>query len=233
MSIHDGHRQRLRARYLEEGLDGFQPHEVLELLLYHCIPRRNTNDLAHLLLKKFGSFSAVLEADVDELKKVPGIGENAALFVSLLSDTNRYYHTDAERREVKILRNIDECGKYLLPQFISRSKEIVVLLCLDAKCRVLCCKQLGEGGVNSAGVPIRKIVETALNANATSVILAHNHPSGVAIPSGDDISATRMVAGALNAVDVILADHMVFADGDYVSMALSGMYDPRENYTSY
>ena len=96
------------------------------------------------------------------------------------------------------------------------------LLCLDAKCKVLCCKEVGQGSVNSASISVRKVVETALAANATTVVLAHNHPSGVALPSEEDILTTRRIAAALNAVEVHLADHVVVADGDYVSIAQSG-----------
>ena len=109
-----------------------------------------------------------------------------------------------------------------MPRFFGRKVETVFLLCLDAKCKVLCCKEVGEGSVNSAGISIRRIVETALGANATSVVLAHNHPSGMALPSAEDIQTTRRVAAALNTVDILLADHIVVADDDFVSMVQSG-----------
>ena len=111
-----------------------------------------------------------------------------------------------------------------MPFFYGRRNETVYLLCLDAKCKVLCCKEIGEGSVNSAGVPIRRIVETALAANATSVVLAHNHPSGLALPSDADIQTTRRVAVALDAVEIGLIDHIVVADDDFVSMSQSGCY---------
>ena len=103
------------------------------------------------------------------------------------------------------------------------------MLCMDAKCKVLACKQVGEGSVNSAGVPIRRVVETALSANATMVVLAHNHPSGLALPSADDIQTTKRLAVALDTVEITLIDHLVFSDDDYVSMAQSGYYKPGES----
>ena len=112
----------------------------------------------------------------------------------------------------------------MLPYFIGRPKETVYLLCMDAKCKVLCCREVGTGSVNSAGVSVRKIVETALGVNATTVILAHNHPSGLALPSGDDVMTTRRIAAALQAVEIVLADHIVIADEDYVSLVQSGLY---------
>ena len=225
MSIHDGHRQRLKNRFLIEGLDNFEPVQVLELLLFYCIPRIDTNPVAHKLMEHFGSLHQVLEASPEELKKVPGIGDSVATFLPLVTSAGRYYNVECAQ-DVKILTSLAQCGKYLIPKFFGRRNETVFLLCLDAKCKVLCCKEVGEGSVNSAAVPIRRIVEMALGANATSVVLAHNHPSGVAVPSNEDVQTTRRLAMALNAVEITLIDHMVVADGDYVSLRQSGMYDP-------
>lgn len=227
MSIHDGHRRRLKERFLREGLDNFEQLQVLELLLFYCIPRQDTNPIAHALLDRFGSVSKVLEATPEELKKVPGVGESAALFLSLIMATGRYYLVNQKEKDT-ILTSIEKCGQYLLPFFHGRRNETVFLLCLDAKCKVLSCKEVGEGSVNSAAVPIRRIVEMALGDNATSVVLAHNHPSGLALPSGEDIQTTRRLSLALRAVEIELVDHVVVADGDYVSLAQSGMYNPRE-----
>lgn len=221
MSIHEGHRQRLKERFRRDGLDNFTDVQVLELALFYCIPRRDTNPIAHALLSHFGSLSQVLEATVEELQKVPGIGENTATYLSMLTQIGRFYLVDRSQREV-ILTTIDKCGAYLVPYFFGRSVETVFLLCLDAKCKVLCCREVGEGSVNSAGISVRKIVETALGVNATTVVLAHNHPSGLALPSPEDVQTTRRVAAALNAVEIHLADHIVVADGDFVSMAQSG-----------
>lgn len=219
--VHRGHRERLKRRFLEEGLDNFTDVQVLELLLFYAIPQRDTNPIAHALLDHFGSLSQVLEAGVGELKKVPGISDHSAILLSLVMQTGRYYQVDCARR-VECLTSLDACGAYLVPYFFGRSNETVFILCLDAKCKVLCCKEVGEGSVNSASISVRKIVETALGANATTVILAHNHPSGVALPSEEDVQTTCRIAAALRAVEIHLADHIVVADGDYVSMVQSG-----------
>ena len=220
-SIHKGHRERLKQRFLEEGLDNFTDIQVLELLLFYAIPRSDTNPIAHTLLDHFGSLSQVLEADVEDLKKIPGIKDHAATLLALVIDLCRYYQVNCAQ-QTEILTTLDACGRYLVPRFFGRTKETVFLLCLDAKCKVLCCKELGEGSVNSAAISVRKVVETALSANATTVILAHNHPSGIAVPSGEDIQTTQRIAAALHAVEIHLADHIVVADGDYVSMVQSG-----------
>ena len=220
-SIHKGHRERLKQRFLEEGLDHFTEIQVLELLLFFAIPVKDTNPLAHSLLDHFGSLSRVLEADVEDLKKVPGIKDHAATLLALVIDLCRYYQVNCAQ-ETDVLTTLDACGKYLVPRFFGRTKESVFLLCLDAKCKVLCCKEIGEGSVNTAAISVRKVVETALAANATTVILAHNHPSGIAVPSNEDVQTTRRIAAALQTVEIHLADHIVVADGDYVSMVQSG-----------
>lgn len=223
--IHGGHRQRLKNRFLEEGLDHFDEHQVLELLLFYCIPRQDTNPIAHALLEHFGSLTQVMEASAAELRKVSGMGDASATFLSLLNSFCRYYQINRASSAV-ILNTLEQCGEYLMPFFYGRRNETVFLLCLDAKCKVLFCKEVGEGSVNSAAVPIRRIVEMALGANATSVILAHNHPSGIAVPSDEDRHTTKQLAVALAAVDIILVDHMVVADDEFVSLRQSGWYDP-------
>ena len=227
MSIHDGHRQRLKDRFRQEGLDNFDQLHVLELLLFYCIPRRDTNPLAHRLLDHFGSLSAVLNASAQELEKIEGVTEGTPTFLSLITQVGRYYQI--QRSEPgEILTTIQQCGNYLVPYFFGREQETVFMLCLDAKCKVLCCKKVGEGSVNSANISIRRIVEFALSVNATTVVLAHNHPSGLAIPSADDVQTTHRVAAALDAVDVVLADHLVVCHDDFVSIVQSKYYKPKD-----
>lgn len=225
-SIHDGHRQRLKERFVSQGLDQFTDIQALELLLFYCIPRQDTNKLAHELLNRFGSFPQVLEAEIEDLVKVDGIGENTAIFLKLILAAERYYQVERIRLHKDPLLTIEACGEYLKPHFNGRCNEMVYILCLDAKGKPICCRMVGEGGINSAGVPIRKVVEIALSVKATSVVLAHNHPSGIALPSREDVATTHRIAVALQAVDVVLADHLVIADDDYTSMVQSGYYRP-------
>ena len=223
MSNHDGHRDRLKERYIREGLDNFEPHQVLELLLFYCIPRKDTNDTAHELLNRFKSVAGVLEAPASELQKVVGIGPAAANFINFVHDLGRYYQVSRAAHPA-ILNTVTQCGEYLLPFFYNRRNETVYLLCLDAKCKVLCCKEVGEGSVNSAAIPIRRVIEMALAVNASSVVLAHNHPSGLALPSAEDICTTKRVGMALHAVEIQLVDHIVVADDEFVSMAQSPIW---------
>ena len=220
-SLHGGHRDRMKKRFLHQGLDGFTDIQALELLLFYSIPRQDTNTIAHRLLQHFGSLSQVLEAPAEELMQVGGIKEHSAVLLNLINQMGRFYLVDKAQRE-RVLPTIEDCARYLQPYFYGRMRETVFLLCLDAKCKALCCKEVGEGSINSAGISVRRIVETALREGATTVVLAHNHPSGIAIPSPEDIQTTRRVAAALQSVEIHLADHIVVADDDYVSMVQSG-----------
>lgn len=227
MSIHDGHRNRLKERFVTDGIDGFTDIQVLELLLFYCIPRQDTNPIAHELLRRFGSLWRVMETPLSELEKVPGIGHNAAVFLHLIREAGRYYQVDRVKTGSQPT-TLEECAAYLLPHFIGKINETVFLLCLDSKCKVTCCREITEGTANAAALSVRKVVDIAVKANASSVVLAHNHPSGVAVPSGEDIATTRRIATALYAMDIELVDHIVVADDDYVSMVQSGYYRPGE-----
>lgn len=226
MSVHDGHRERLRQRFLDEGLEHFTDIQVLELLLFYAIARRDTNVIAHRLLDRFGSLSRVLDASVEELCKVEGVGQNAAIYLHLIIQAGRCYQRD--RAELNMdFTTLEGCAKYLVPFFFGQTKEVVYLLCLDSKCKLLCCKKIAEGGVNSTEISTRKILETVLSVKASSVLLAHNHPDGMAIPSAEDVSTTMNVIAALQAVDVQFVDHLVVCNDDFVSMMQSGYMGKR------
>ncbi len=223
MSIHDGHRERMKKRFCEHGLDNFEDHNVLELLLFYALPRSDVNPIAHKLIDKFGSLAAVFDAPADELTKVAGISANTAIYIKLIPQVGRRYLMSRTRYE-DILDSTEKAGRYLLPHFFAERDEIVYMICLDAKCKVLNCKLLFRGSVNSANVSVRKIVENALLYNSTSVIIAHNHTSGIALPSHEDKLTTRRIENALRAVDIVLADHIIVADDDFVSLADNGFF---------
>lgn len=221
MGIHDGHREKMRKRFLKGGLDSFADHEALELLLYYAIPRKDTNPIAHALMERYGSLSGVLTAPVEDLQRVEGIGQSAAILLKLAPQLYRKAKlSDAEQETV--LSSVERVGAYLLERFAGEKNEVVYQLCLDRKGKLLACKKLGEGSVASADLDIRRLVENAILTSASAVILAHNHPSGIALPSEEDYIATNRAKEALAVVGVTLTDHIVVADGDYVSMADSG-----------
>ena len=222
MGIHDGHREKMRRRFLNGGLEHFADHEALELLLFYAIPRRDTNPIAHALMDRYGSLSAGLAAPVEDLQKVEGIGESAAILLKVVPHIcHKARLADAGRQDV-ILNTSARAGNYLMEHFTGEKNEVIYQLCLDRKGKVLVCKRLGEGNVGSTALDVRRLVENAILSSASAVILAHNHPSGIALPSPEDYAATDRAKAALATIGVVLSDHIIVADGTFVSMADSG-----------
>lgn len=222
MGVHDGHRERMKQRFLRHGMDNFDDHNILELLLFFAIPRQDTNEVTHRLMETFGSLDAVFEADTEALMAVEGIGTNAAVLIRMIPDVTKRYLI-AKNKLGDILRDSEAAGRYFLPRFINCRTETVILACLDAKMEVLDCRPVGNGSVNSAHIDVRNIVQMALLQNASAVILAHNHTSGIALPSHEDELATIQVKRALKLVGVDLVDHIIVAGDDFVSLADNGL----------
>lgn len=225
MQLEQGHRQRLRRRFRQEGLEGFHELHALELLLCYAIPQKDTKPLARALLDRFGSYAGVLEASYADLCGVEGVGEAVATYLMLVMASFRYYRSEKAQTRM-VLGETEAIGELLLAQYQGRGEEAVYLVCLDGKAKLLGCHLVGKGDVNSASIPKRRVVELALADKATYAVLAHNHPSGVALPSPADLTTTQEIAAALGAVGIMLADHLVMADEDYVSMAQSRLFVP-------
>ncbi len=219
---HGGHRQRMKDKFLQNGLDAFHDVNVLEMTLYYAVPQKDTNPMAHHLLNTFGSLSGVFDASMEDLMDRGKLTQNAATLIKLIPAVARRQQISRASFDT-ILDTTQRCGDYLTPFFFGETEEVVYLLGLDAKCKALGCVKLFSGTVNYANLSIRRVVETALSMKATSVVLAHNHTSGIAVPSQEDIHTTTAVAHALDLMGILLADHIVVADGDYVSMAESGL----------
>jgi len=223
MSIHDGHRARKKAQFLEHGLETFSDHEALELLLYYAIPRGDVNPVAHALLERFGSLDAVLSATAWELQSVAGVGEHCAALLSLVLPLARRAQT-VSSRDPAILADTAQAGRFFRKLFFGMREERLYMACIDAKGKLLRCVVIAEGGVDSASLNLRRVVEVAFQSNASAVFLAHNHPSGVALPSDEDNRATLMAWDALRRIGVTLADHIIVADNDYVSLRENGLF---------
>ena len=221
--MHEGHRERLRKRFKAEGLDNFSEINMLELLLFFSIPRRDTNPIAHHLLDKYGSLVNVLEADYDDLKTVEGISDNSATLIKMLLPMFRYYMSSKTKTNV-IIKDIKQAGEYLCSTYIGETNEIVKMLTIDSKGKVIGVHTLFEGTFNSVDINMRKIIETALISKAACVVIAHNHPNGRAHPSEEDIETTRSMRRALRTISVELLDHIIVADDDYVSLAEYGVF---------
>jgi DNA repair protein RadC len=221
-NLHAGHRQRLRSRFLEEGLDGFHDHQVLELLLFHVIPRGDTNPVAHRLMERFGSLSAVLEADPRDLETVEGMGARASAFLSLVPPLTRRYFHDRVQRDRPLLNSATAVADYLVPLMAGRPEEVFYLLCLDSRCRVIHPVLLSEGTVRETAVYPRHVVQEAIRHRATAVILAHNHPAGSVAPSQQDRHLTRLLVQALGPLDIKVLDHIIVGGDRTFSFASEG-----------
>ena len=220
-NLHEGHRKRMKERFIKSGLDDFAPHNILELLLFYSIPRGDTNPVAHRLIDIFGSLSGVFDATPEELAKVDGVGENSAILISMIPQIARKYLED-KADTANIVGGCSDIGAFLLPKFVGRTNEALMMVSIDNKNKIISCSVVAEGTVDSAKVSRRKIMEEAMKVKATRVILAHNHPCGVAVPSSEDVVMTKEIGRLFAQVGIELVDHIIVANDDYVSMAASG-----------
>lgn len=226
--MHEGHRTRLKDKFLLGGIDNFEDHEVLELLLFYAIPRKNTNAIAHRLLQKFGSLDAVFDSPLSLLKTVEGVGESTAIFIKIISNITRLY-VERKYANSKNALSLEEMKDKLMMKFIGRQEETVAIMLLDAKGKILYEGIVNKGTVNAVDIYMRKIIELIVLYSASSIILAHNHPSGIAVPSNDDVRTTVAINNILKSMKVNLLDHIVVADSDYVSMRDCGMLEKIDN----
>ena len=214
---HTGHRERMKAEFLARGLEGWPDHRVLELLLFYTIPQGDVNDLAHELVERFGSLAGVLDASVEELKKVKGVGDHTAVFLRMLPAVLGRYQ-GARTRLSAIINSPEEAYAWLEPYFFEARNEMVYVLCLDGKRQVLGVRKVAEGSIELAEVNTRRIAEEAIGLRAAQIYVAHNHVSNLAIPSQADWLTTDTLRGALSPIGIELIDHLVFVDGDMVSL---------------
>ena len=218
---HTGHRKRLKKKFIENGLDVFEPHEALELYLFYAIPRKDTNPLAHRLLDKYGSIGAVCDAPIDELEREFGLSETAAVLLKLLPQMSRLYNESKMSYDNPI--DLETVGDMFAAKFIGRTSEETALMLGDAKGKMIYFDIIAKGSLTATEMPARKIVDLALRKNARTAFLGHNHPSGTALPSPGDLEATELLKDTLGAIGVELVDHFIVTSEDYVSLRESGM----------
>jgi DNA repair protein RadC len=212
--IHDNHRQRLKARYLQGGFDSLEPHVALELLLGYSIPRKDTNPHAHALIDKFGSLRGVLDASFEELISIKGITEHTAILIKLCGDLSRRYTLDEPKSNL-YFRSVKDAADFIVPLLKDQEVEVVWLFCLSASYRLKAYRKIYEGDLNTARFRIRDITETAFRADSPKVILAHNHPDGSPIPSSTDIDTTWRIRDSLASNSVELLEHLVVGGENY------------------
>ncbi len=220
--LHDGHRERLRNRYRREGLSGFAPHEILELLLTFAIPRIDTNPLAHELLSRFGSLPKVLEATPEELEQVPGIGPQAATLLTMIMPLFRAYEQEKFAPGVR-LNTYAELSAYCRSLFLGVRNEQMYLLCFDAKLKLLAATLIAQGTPAEVSVLPRQIMQELMRHNAVGAVITHNHPSGSPKPSQEDMDLTEAIQQMLGSVGIRLYDHVIIAGNVNYSFAANRM----------
>lgn len=222
--LHTGHRERMREEFLNVGFNAYTPdHKMLEMLLFHCIPRNDTNPLAHELLNRFGSLAGVLDAPIEELCKLPMLTRSNATLLKLIMPIARRY-IELKDWEAPDFKDLNEIGEYLLDCYAGIKEERASLVYLSAMGKKLSFEFISTGSVDSVGLSIKDIMRRVLDKGASAVVLAHNHPSGIALPSRNDCVLTEMIADMLRRMEVPLLDHIILSDTDFVSMAQSREY---------
>ncbi len=221
-NIHNGHRMRIKERFLNDGLDSFTDYQILEFLLFYSIPYKDTNAIAHRLLKKYGSLSGVFEADAKDLSKTPEIGLSSSVLLSLVPSLCRRYNKDKWGAK-PVLCSVSSAGNYAVSLFAGHTYEVFYVICLDARNRVNFSDPVHKGTINEAPIYPRLIVETALRHHANSVILAHNHPGGSLSPSSADIDVTEKISAALSSISIKVVDHIIVAGAGFTSFAEKGL----------
>lgn len=229
-NVHEGHRERMRNKYVNKGIEVFEQHEILEMLLFYAIPRKNTNDIAHRLLEVCGSLSAVFDAPIDILMQ-QGLSYNAAVLLHMIPDLSRAYQSDKFDNEEKIITD-ENIGKKMVHLFAGKNEECVYAFFLDAKGKEKYSGIISKGDASSAPLFSKDIVSIAARCKAVTVIIAHNHPSGVAFPSRADLEATADIADALDTIGIHLADHIIVADRDYISLSSTPPFSRMFDYDS-
>ena len=214
---HQGHRQRMRERVQNYGLDSLEEHEALEYLLYLTNAQKDTNEIAHDLIERFGDFAGVLEASEEELCTVKDVGPATARMLHLLPQVSRYYGR-SRTSAARCIKTTEQMGSYLMAKFAWSDYERAMLVSLDSRRRVRAAVWLREGSTDRVSLDIKCVVEAAIKGGTDAVVLCHNHPNGVALPSLEDMEATGSIARALGLVKVHLLDHFILTDTEYFSM---------------
>lgn len=212
---HKDHRARVKARFARAGISAFAPHELLELLLFYAVPQKDTNVLAHRLLDRFGTLCGVFSASAEELCQVDGVGEHVATLLRLIMPAASCALTEGVKVKETTFRKLSTVGGYLVNLYMGQPRETVYLLLLDNAYTLLDCIKVHEGSVNSVAITPRKLLEYAYHAHASMAVLAHNHPSGIAIPSSEDINTTISIKQAFDTMGVVLLEHILVAGDSY------------------
>ena len=218
LNLHKNHRLRLKTRFLKEGLENFEPHNVLELLLFYAIPQNDTNDLAHILLNHFGSITGVFNAPFDELIKIKGVGHHTATMIKLIPELFSVYLKDKTDINSRKSYTVDDVAKYLVPIYVTCETEVVHALYFDNRMNLIEDRIVFKGDVNSARLSYKDIAKFALTRDLPNVIVAHNHPNGTPLPSTEDNRTTVTLRDTLRMFNINLVEHLLIAGQKYTKI---------------
>lgn len=219
--VHKGHRKRVIERFLRFGFESFAEHEILEMLLFYSVPRKNTNPIAHSLISRFGSLHNVFNADVSELVDA-GLTENSAVLIKTIPALAGIC---ASRQMNDVVLDTGEKVKNLfVSKFVGADNEQVWIACLDSSMRLINCEMVCCGECDTVRLQPRKVVEIALKYKCSNIFIAHNHPNGMAVASSEDIASTRNLVTTLKALDIRLVDHIIVTQSKTVSMKENGCF---------
>ncbi len=216
-----GHRQRLKERFLKEGLKSFRDEEVLELLLFYAQPRKDTKRQSKELIARFETLEGVLTAEPELLTQIKGVGSESALFLNLMGELGKKL-CSGSRKKKKRISCLEDALEHIKPLFMLKKREEVYILCLDSEKKLLATRLISEGISNQTEINVRRTVEESLRFSSSSVIMAHNHPGGLAQPSFEDEQTTIKLKEALELLGIELSDHIIVAGEEHYSMTASG-----------
>ena len=225
-SLGEGHRERLRKRYIKSGLEGFNDYEVLELLLTYSIARKDVKPIAKKLIEKFGTIDEIAKSDVKSLLEVDGIGEGSAVFLKLIGDiTLTLYREKIEDKDILTIKSKNSLLSYLRGEIGYSSREEFKILFLDSSNKLIASETLFYGTIDKSAIYPREIVERVIKNRAKSVIFAHNHPSGSISPSKKDIELTQYMYDSLKLLEIRLLDHIIITKNSYFSFLEEGLIE--------
>lgn len=216
--MHEGHRQRLKERYIKEGIAKFEDHQALELLLFYAIPRKDTNELAHALLDTFGSLKNLFEADVADIMNVPGVGAGAAALIKLIPDIAGKFWFAQDSRKISV-GSIAKAKEYAVSLLYGKTTEHFYAVTTDASFNVKTATLISTGTTTQTGVPVRKVVEAVIRSGVDKLMVFHNHPGGPPRPSISDIELTGSIMNAVEPINVQLTDHIIVGEDGCYSFA--------------
>lgn len=222
-NLHKGHRERVKKRFLEEGtLDKFSEHEVLEMLLFYCYPRGDVNEIAHRLIREFGTLHNLFETEPLDIQRRSKVSNNVAVLISMMPHLSRKY-LQSKWDEKIVIDNQVIAGEYCSSLFIGRTVEYFFIVCLDNQNKLIYSEISSEGTINQTAMYIRSIVEIALKHRAIKLILTHNHPSGTLKPSKSDIASTAKIIQTMELIGIEVLDHIIVGGGKYFSFCDNGV----------